>query len=207
MDLDDAVLLERWRAGDKRAGAALLERHHESLARFFMAKVQGAADDLVQATFLGLLDGALDRYRAEASFRTFLFAIARKKLLDHLRSEVRDRARFDPAHQTLAALDRSPGSVIDAHGRDKLLLAALRELPIDTQMMLELHYWEGLRIREIAGVLELPVNTVKTRMRRGRVALDEHMRALAASREALETTLRGLEGWAQALRRELEDEV
>lgn len=202
---DDAVLLERWRGGDKAAGAVLLERHHESLARFFMSKLGPEADDLVQATFLGLLEGALDRFRAEASFRTFLFGIARKKLLEHLRSAVRDRARFDPAHETLAALEPSLGSALDARGQDKLLLAALRQLPIDTQMMLELHYWEGLRIREIAQVLELPINTVKTRMRRGRLSLDEHMRALADSREALETTLRGLDGWAADLRRELDD--
>jgi RNA polymerase sigma factor (sigma-70 family) len=201
----DEALLDRWRDGDKQAGALLLERHHESLARFFMTKLGPEADDLVQATFLGLLDGALDRYRAESSFRTFLFGIARNKLLLHLRDTIRDRGRFDPAHETLAALERSLGSVIDARGQDKLLLAALRQLPVDTQMMLELHYWEDMRVREIAAVLELPVNTVKTRMRRGRQQLDEKMRALASSRAALETTLRGLEGWAEELRRELAD--
>ena len=200
----DKELLSRWRDGEQAAGAALLQRHHESIARFFMSKVGADSDDLVQATFLGLLDGALDRFRDEAGFRTFLFGIARKKLLEHLRKVIRDRERFDPEHATIAGLERSVSGVIDAHGQNKLLLASLRELPIDTQLMLELHYWEDMRIRDIAVVLDMPVATIKTRMHRGRLRLDEHMRALAQSREQLETTLRGLDGWADALKRELE---
>ncbi|WP_106389909.1 RNA polymerase sigma factor [Enhygromyxa salina] len=204
--LSDSELLARWRAGDRAAGATLVERHLESIVRFFMSKVGSDSDDLVQATFLGLLDGALDRLRAEGGFRSFLFGIARNKLLEHLRNTIRDRERFDPQHATLAGLDPSASAAIDAHGQNKLLLAALRRLPLDTQLMLELHYWENMRVREIAVALDMPPSTIKTRMRRGRARLDEEMRALARSREALETTLRGLDGWAQELRRELDGE-
>ncbi|PRQ06694.1 RNA polymerase sigma factor [Enhygromyxa salina] len=203
--LPDEELLSRWRAGEASAGATLLQRHHESIARFFMSKVGAEAEDLVQATFLGLLDGGLARFRDDASFRTFLFAIARKKLLEHLRNTIRDRERFDPQHATIAGLHRSAPSLLDAHGQNKLLLAALRQLPIDTQLMLELHYWEDMRINDIALVLDLPASTIKTRMHRGRARLDEHMRALAESNEQLETTLRGLDGWALQLRRELDE--
>ena len=56
----DEALLDRWREGDKQAGAILIDRHHESLARFFMTKLGPEADDLVQATFLGLLEGATE---------------------------------------------------------------------------------------------------------------------------------------------------
>lgn len=204
--LTDTELLTRWRAGEQAAGAKLLERHYESIARFFMSKVSSDADDLVQATFLGLLDGGLDRFRDDAGFRTFLFGIARKKLLEHLRTIIRDRKRFDPEYSTLAGLDRTASSLLEAHAKNKLLLATLRRLPLDTQLMLELHYWEDMRIRDIAIVLDMPASTVKTRMHRGRVRLDEEMRALAESREQLETTLRGLDGWAQALQRELDDD-
>jgi RNA polymerase sigma-70 factor (ECF subfamily) len=203
-DASDAELLSRWRAGDRAAGAALVERHHHSVARFFASKVGPAGEDLVQATFLGLLEGALDRFRADASFRTFLFAIARNKLLVFLRDAARDRERFDPEASSIAAIERSAPGLIAAHQQSKLLLAGLRRLPVDTQLMLELHYWEDMRVREIAEVLELPVNTVKTRMRRGRLRLDEEMRALASSQAQLETTLRGLEGWARELERELD---
>lgn len=199
----DEELLTRWRAGEREAGVELVERHHESVARFFASKVHTGADDLVQATFLGLLDGALERFREDASFRTFLFAIARNKLLVHLRGLQRDRERFDPSRSTLAGLGRSYSGLIDARSRNKLLLASLRELPVDTQLMLELHYWEGMKVREIAVVLELNPTTVRTRMHRGRTRLFERMQALASSRVELETTMRGLEGWAAALREEL----
>ena len=203
-ELSDEELLARWREGQGRAGASLIARHHESLARFFFTKAGADGEDLVQATFLGLLGGGLDRFRSEASFRTFLFAIARNKLLEYVRNRVRDRARFDPEHATLAGLERSPGARIDARGQDKLLLAALRELPLDTQLMLELHYWEELRIDEIAAVLELKPGTVKSRMSRGRARLDTNMRRLASSQIELETTIRGLAGWAAQLQRELD---
>ena len=84
-----------------------------------------------------------------------------------------------------------------------LLLRALRELPIDTQVMIELHYWEQLPVREIAEVMEVPVNTVKTRMFRGRKQLEALMEKLAASPEQLEATHDEFSAWAARLRDEL----
>ncbi len=195
----DEQLLGRWRGGEQAAGATLLERHHDSVARFFMYKLGPDSKDLVQATFLGLLEG-LERFRGEASFRTLLFAIARKQLLKHLRNRVRDRNRFRSDEVSLVDLAPSPISAIVVHERHKLLLAGLRRLPIDTQLLIELHYWEKLKLRELAEILDLPINTVKTRMRRGRVRLEAELRVLADSPEQLETTLRGLRGWAEELR-------
>lgn len=204
--LPDTELLERWRAGDQLAGQTLVMRHHASVDRFFVHKLGPDCEDLVQDTFLGVLEG-LPRFRGEASFRTLLFAIARHKLLDRLRVHVRDRQRFDPGVTSVADLGRSPASMLEIHELNKLLAAALRKLPIDTQLMLELHYWEKLSINEIALVLELPANTVKTRMRRGRLQLDVLMQELAESPEQLESTQRGLEGWSSQLRLDLDGEV
>ena len=201
----DKELLTRWRAGDQAAGATLLKRHHASVARFFLHKLGPDTKDLVQATFLGLLEG-LERFRGDASFRTLLFAIARNKLFKHLRELTRDRQRFHPGETSLIDLEPSPISAVVVHERHKLLLAALRRLPIDTQLMIELHYWERLMLKEIAAILELPLNTVKTRMRRGRQQLEVNMRALAESPEQLETTLRGLEGWAVQLRNDFDED-
>jgi DNA-directed RNA polymerase specialized sigma24 family protein len=54
----------------------------------------------------------------------------------------------------------------------------MRRLPDDTQVMLELFYWEAMSVQEIAGVLDRPANTVKTRMRRGRAQLLAELAAL-----------------------------
>jgi RNA polymerase sigma-70 factor (ECF subfamily) len=53
---DDPQLLAAWCAGDKQAGAALVERHFASIYRFFRNKVAGEVDDLVQRTFMSCLE-------------------------------------------------------------------------------------------------------------------------------------------------------
>lgn len=204
-DRSDAELLAAWKAKDQRAGATLLTRHHTSIARFFAHRLGPDTEDLVQATFLGLLEG-IDRFRGDSSFRTFLFAIARNQLLTAIRGRVRDRARFDPVETSIAALDPSASMIRAAKDQHKLLLAALRRLPIDVQIMLELHYWEQMRVREIAEVLDMNPNTVKTHMKRGRARLNEEMEALAESKDQLQTTLNGLSKWAAQLREAIGDD-
>src|SRR6185436_6575853 len=71
----DAELLSAWRGGDEKAGAELFERHFEALFRFFRNKAGDQAEDLVQETFLACLSGPA--FRGEASFRTYLFTVAR----------------------------------------------------------------------------------------------------------------------------------
>ena len=202
----DRELLEAWKAYDQRAGATLLRRHHTSVARFFAHRLGPDSEDLVQATFLGLLE-SLDRFRGESSFRTFLFAIARNQLLTAIHDRVRDRDRFDPGQTSIAALDPSASALMVAKTEHKLLLAALQRLPIDVQIMLELHYWEKMKVREIAEVLGMNLNTVKTQMKRGRQTLHEELEALAESRDQLETTVHGLSKWAARLREELGHEI
>lgn len=201
----DEDLLAAWRGGDERAGEALFSRHLRSMIRFFVPKV-GHEDgqDLVQDTFLGLREG-LERFRGDASVRTLLFAIARNKLNYHFRNLTRDRARFvfDPGQNSIAELATTPTQRMAGAEQNLLLLRALRQLPVDTQVMLEMHYWEQLPVREIAQIVDQPVNTVKARMYRGRRQLEAHMTKLAESPDQLQTTLDGLSAWAARLRSEL----
>jgi RNA polymerase sigma-70 factor (ECF subfamily) len=202
----DAELLFAWQQGDTRAAGTLIARHHTSIARFFSNRLGPDTEDLVQKTFEGLLEG-IDRFRGDTDFRAYLFGIARNKLLRELRDRVRDRDRFelDPSETTMAAIDPSPTAVMAAKLQHKLLLAALRQLPIDVQIMLELHYWEKMKVDDIAVVLGKNRNTVRTRMKRGRERLEVEMVRLAESPQQLETTLGGLEKWAQRLRAEVGD--
>ena len=74
---DDHDLLLAWRSGDAAAGQRLIERHLEPIHRFFSNKVPGATDDLVQKTFLACVE-AVEAFEGRASFRSYLFGIARK---------------------------------------------------------------------------------------------------------------------------------
>jgi RNA polymerase sigma-70 factor (ECF subfamily) len=87
-EIDDYDLLRRWQQGSHEAADTLTRRYYASIHRFFDLRAPGAADDLTQQTFLGTVE-ARDGFRRESSFRTFLFGIAHKQLLRHLRHATR----------------------------------------------------------------------------------------------------------------------
>ncbi len=205
--MTDAELLAAWGGGDQSAGETLFERHFEPVARFFRNKLGAAeaADDLIQLTFLGALEGR-ERFRGDASFRTFLFAVARNVLLKHFRNRGRDGARHVDFEATaLHDLDPSPSAVLARDHEQRLLLQALRRIPIESQIALELHYWEGMTAKEIGETLAVPLGTAKTRIRRAKQQLAEHMTLLSSGALLAEETEAGLETWARALRDRLFD--
>jgi RNA polymerase sigma-70 factor (ECF subfamily) len=201
MTHSDEELCKLWAAGDKRAGATLVERNYESVDRFFRFKVGEHGVDLTQATFLAAQE-SLSRKQSDSRFRPWLFGIARHKLLHYLS----DHEPVDSGVTSLHDLVPSPTTLIDREQRHRLLRVALRRLPLDVQMMLELHYWEQMPTAEIAEIVGKNANTVRTQMRRGRLRLEELMEELKNSQEELETTRSGLEGWAERVRRECEED-
>jgi RNA polymerase sigma factor (sigma-70 family) len=173
----DLELLTAWRAGDLAAGNILLHRHYDAVHRFFSRKIGRDCEDLIQATFLGCIE-TMERFRAESTFRTLLFAIAWKRLCRHLRDQGRIAQPIDAEAQPLAQNDPTFGTRLDASRDVELLRTALSRLPMDTRVMLELFYWEAMPVHEIACVMGRPVSTVKTRMRRGRAQLVAEIAAL-----------------------------
>lgn len=173
--MSDTELLDAWRSGDEASGQALFKHHFSSLYRFFRNKVGDDCDDLIQRTFLAALKG-IDGFRGHSSFRTYLFVIARHELYRYLRGRHRDQERFDPEHETLEALAPSPSSDAARAELETIVLEALRRISVDMQVALELHYWEDLTTRELAETLEVPESTVKSRIQRGRGALDKEIR-------------------------------
>jgi RNA polymerase sigma factor (sigma-70 family) len=203
MAASDVELLEAWRGGDTRAGTELFERHFDAIYRFFRSKIDDAAEDLTQQTFLGCVRGK-QVFRGDASFRTYLFTIARNRLYTHIRDRQRRDAVVEIGEQSVADLGlASPTGRIADHQEQRLLLLAMRSLPIDMQIALELHYWEGLSVREIAEVIETPEGTIKRRLQRARMQLDERIAELAESDALRKSTTTDFESWAAQLRASL----
>jgi len=194
---DDASLLSAWATGDRGAGAALVERHYDAVVRFFRNKAGDDADDLVQRTFLACAEAA-GRHSSVVSVRAFLFGIARNVLYEHIRGRMRAQ-RIEPDFRESAILDLSPGvsTVAAKRAEQRTLLRALQHIPVELQLLLELYYWEGLGIEELAQVLEVPPGTVKSRLFRARGLLREAISkvesqpAITAEAEAL------LETWGK----------
>lgn len=165
----DLDLLERWRGGDQSAGQELFKRHFQSIYRFFDNKCRGEADELVQRTFFQCLR-ARDQFRGASTFRTFLFAIARHELYQHLR-ELRRDERLEFGTISIAELASSLGTRLDLARRVERLQAAMRTLPVEQQLLLELNYWHDLDSPALAEIFEMPAATVRTKIFRARKAL------------------------------------
>lgn len=199
MEDDDLGLLDRWCGGDEAAGSALFRRHFPSIYRFFEHKVEGDADELVQETFLACLH-ARDRFRRQSSFRTYLFAIARHTLYAYWRRRrVRgDAVDFDEV--SIAALSTSAGTRLARGQEHARLLEALRALPAEQQLLLELHYWEDLDGEQLAEVFDIAEPTSRSRLFRARQALRTQLDATAAEAAPSARSDEALDAWARALR-------
>lgn len=198
MEVGDGELLQRWRAGDKLAGEQLCRRHAPAIVRFFRNKVSTPVEDLVQQTLLALLEGQ-ERLADPNKLRAYLFGIAHNVLRNHVRKLSRER-QIDEGVSSLAELDPGPTTALARKREQQLLLTALRRLPIQHQIALELYYWENLNTGEIAEILELSESAMRSRMVRARSLLEAELVKLAESDVELRSTVEQLEGWAEQIR-------
>jgi RNA polymerase sigma factor (sigma-70 family) len=176
---EDLELLERWRTGDNTAGDALVTRHWASIARFFRSKIGDDGADLISQTFLA----CVEQRDVIVNVKAFLFAVARRRLADHLRQRAR-APELDLALSSLADLAPGPVTELVARERGELLHAGLARIPLDDQIAIELAYFEGMAMEDIASVLEINPNTVRSRLSRARDKLREVLATLATPDEA-----------------------
>ncbi len=198
---DDLELLDRWRAGDGAAGNALFKRHFEAIYRFFERKVEGEVDELVQDVFLACLRGR-DTFRKQSSFRTYLFAVARFTLYGYWRRLASHGQSLNVEEISVASLTTSLGTRMAQREDRVLLLQALRELPLDQQLLLELHYWEGLQGVQLAEVFGIEEATTRSRLFRARQALRERLEAAGARGLPKPPDNDSFDAWAKSLRSE-----
>jgi len=199
MSSDDAALIQAWRGGDIQAADTLLRRYFDELWRFFRNKVDDAAEEMIQRTMTALLKTP-DQFRGESTFRTYLFCIARSELFRFYRQRQRAHEQLDFGSVSVADMGASPSSVAAQRQHERALLIALRRIPLEFQILLEWHYWEDLKMTEIAAALEIPLGTAKSRLRRARERLEAELRETIDSRDQLSSTLQNLDGWAKQLR-------
>ena len=181
---DDLALLAAWQAGDPRAGDTLVRQYSAQVVRFFADKVRDfEVDDLVQQTWEAMIH-ARDRFAAAAedsadgpaiaSFRAYLYGTARLVLFGHFRKRARAQL-FDPGVSSLEDLSPSPSRQVSLYAKLERLSAALRKLPIDLQILLELRYAQEMTSAEIAVVHAIPKGTAKSRLRVAKQRLDAQL--------------------------------
>jgi RNA polymerase sigma-70 factor (ECF subfamily) len=94
----------------------------------------------------------------------------------------------------------SPTGMVAAREEHRLLLKAMRRLPLEMQVALELHYWEGMTVNEISEVVDAATGTIKRRLQRARQRLDELIAELAETEDLRRSTTDNFADWALELR-------
>ena len=205
-DSTDGGLLQAWASGDAQAGDRLVRRYFDPLYGFFRSKLSGEIDDLIQRTFLSALR-TQDRLRDRSAFRGYLFAIARNELYAELRARLTDPV----ADLGASSMDKlmvggsgyDPVNELAEHAEHVLLLRALRRLPLDDQIALELFYWKGLDAAEVGAAFHTTASGIRSRLARARARLAEVIRELGADARLAESTIDGFERWSASLGEQL----
>ncbi|MEX1368607.1 MAG: sigma-70 family RNA polymerase sigma factor, partial [Nannocystaceae bacterium] len=102
----------------------------------------------------------------------------------------------------VADLDPSPSMIVAQRQEQQQVVDALRRLPLDYQIALELHYWERLSGSEMADVLDIPEGTVRNRLRQGKQLLAKKIRQQALL--GVDEDLGDLEAWITSIRQTLQ---
>jgi len=180
---DDAELLQRWRDGDAAAGNQLFQRCFVPIYRFFVNKTRSVADteELTQNTFVALISSR-DNFLGRSSFLTYALGVANNTLKHYYRGLARaSSSEIDPLTTSIVALGAGAQTQLECAEIQHQLLVALREIPAEFQIVLELYYVEALDPVAIGDALGVPTNTVRSRIQRGRERLREKLTELAAA--------------------------
>jgi len=159
----DEQLMQDFQRGSRDAFTELFRRYRERIFAFFRRRVNdaGTAEDLAQEAFLGVLRG-VTRYEPRALFRSYLFGIAFNLLAAHRRKSPPDGKRAEEIP------DPAGGGNLDVA---LWIRQALNRLEDSAREILMLREYEQLSYDDIAGLLHVPVNTVRSRLFRARLDL------------------------------------
>lgn len=169
-DARDLELIAAWKAGDQGAATELVRRHASALARFAAScGARAEVDELVQDTFVKAF-ASLDGFRGESGFRTWLFTIERRLLIDRLRAERRRPQQAELTEDAAATAFDALDAVVADETVVKVRRAVERLTPTQREVFV-LRVTEGLSYKEIA-------DTVGTTEGAARVHYHNAMRAV-----------------------------
>ncbi|MEM7156577.1 MAG: sigma-70 family RNA polymerase sigma factor [Myxococcota bacterium] len=195
----ECELVDAWRSGDEQAGEALVEAYFPALHRFVRNKIDHGVEDLIQSTFLACLEGR-DRFEGRSSFRAYLFGIARHLLYERYRKKATHGADFVAERSSVADLETGVSTLVRRRSDEEQLYRALRCIPVEQQLILELYFWESMTAREIGEVLDQPEGSIRTKIRRARLQLRERLEAEGSETFDSIPVGGGIEAWANSIR-------
>lgn len=175
----DEALMQSFARGEMNAFERLYNRHETSVWRFVFRSVQNqaVADDLVQELWFAVARTAA-RYEPTAKFKTWLFTMARNRVIDHIRT-AKNHASIDAENDDgelmfsdLAAESRlGPLRQVSSNEQAKALLDAIEQLPEDQREAFLMQAEGDMSVEEIAAATGVSFETTKSRLRYARSKL------------------------------------
>jgi len=177
----DAELVSLALDGSSEAFGALVSRYRPPVVRLAYRFVHDheEANDIAQSAFLRAFR-SLGSFRSERPFSHWLFTIARNASLDAVRCR-RPHSEIEP---TLSAIGPGPEDLAVRGDEATRIRAAIGALPERYRRVIQLHYLDGFRYREIAAKLDIPLGTVKTCISRAKQRLRVEMSSSEVRRAA-----------------------
>jgi RNA polymerase sigma factor (sigma-70 family) len=176
---EDARLIRRIADRDLRAFEALYRNYHPRLTRFLTNLIRRPqlVEEVLNDTLLVVWDRP-DSYNGSCKLSTWIFAIAYRKAMKALRRQ--DEPMEDKHAETRMTAEPGPEQQLGQRQVQQALLAAMAQLSADHRAVVDLTYFHEINYREIAEIMDCPVDTVKTRMFHAR----RHLKAMLAGQLA-----------------------
>jgi RNA polymerase sigma-70 factor (ECF subfamily) len=178
----DEVLIGRIATGDRLAMQVLFARHHVRVYRFVLrlVRTETVAEDLISEVFLDVWRQA-GRFEGRSAVSTWLLAIARFKALSALRRRP-DEELDEETAEAIEDLSDGPGIVLEKKDKSAAIRKCLEKLSAEHREIIDLVYYHEKSVEEVAQIVGIPENTVKTRMFYARKRLAELLKAAGIDR-------------------------
>ncbi len=169
---EDTELVSQTLAGDTEKFGEIVERYKDALYRhaYRMVRDEDEAEDIAQVAFIKAYD-KLHTFDTTKKLSTWLFRIVTNTALDHLRQAKHQTPLTDELTARIVGKGISP----QASAEYAELYSAVAQLSPRYQAVISLHYWEDLKIEEIASIMNVPSGSVKGWLHRAKQALKKEL--------------------------------
>jgi RNA polymerase sigma-70 factor (ECF subfamily) len=178
----DEVLIQRIASGDRLAMQVLFARHHVRIYRFVLRQVRNetVAEDMISEVFLEVWRQA-GKFEGRSAVSTWLLAIARFKALSEIRRR-REEWLDEEVAEAIEDHADNPEVAVQKKDKSEALRKCLSALSAEHREVIDLVYYHEKSVEEVAEIVGIPENTVKTRMFYARKKLGELLKAAGIER-------------------------